>query len=168
MDERSCGPLDYVAVWLEQHHTSYDRNTDGIVTSIELQRGQHLCWISASPYRFLIDSVFPFSAGSAKRMLAAEFATRANLHIPLGMVTVDVDGGDIGLKSLVLLSTHAPTFELTVALLRQHLVIAECLVPGLASVVFNDVAPRVALRQCLSSMPLSQAVDEANQRMQDD
>lgn len=80
-----------------------------------------------------------------KRQAVAEFLTRANYGLWLGNFELDFRDGEVRYKTSLDLADVELTTELLAALLRSNVSTVDRYLPGLMSVLWNDVPPQDAV-----------------------
>ena len=90
-------------------------------------------------------SICPLRAPDGKRMLMAEFLTRANYGLILGNFELDLDDGEIRYKT----SLDAESTELTSDMIRNavyaNVLMMDKYLPGVLSILGGNVPPKQAI-----------------------
>ncbi len=96
-------------------------------------------------------SLCPVTAPVDKRLVMAEFLTRANYGLTIGNFEMDFDSGEIHYKT----SLDVEGDRLSTALVRQlvyaNVAIVDRYLPGIMAVIYGNVLPIDAISQIESS-----------------
>ncbi len=127
------------------------------ITDLQLafqgDNGQWSCYVQVNEARkeFLFYSLCPVTAPADKRLVMAEFLTRANYGLTIGNFEMDFDSGEIHYKT----SLDVEGDRLSTALVRQlvyaNVAIVDRYLPGIMAVIYGNVSPIDAISQIESS-----------------
>ena len=120
--------------------------SDSFVVGVDLPTGCYLCTASAWHGLLVYEIAFPFHAPPNRRAAVANFVLRANFRVRFGALDLDVDGGELRLRStLVYSADNDPVSDTLAELVATRHAAAERWLPGLAAVAFADMSPIAAL-----------------------
>lgn len=152
-----------VEAYFHQSGWTFERvDQSAVVAPIDTERGRLMCIASVNDQRFLCESRYSFVVPQMKRMLVAEFATRANCQIEEGSISMNLDDGDVGVRTSFALGGCDWNPAVVGSVMRHHLEIADRWLPGVAVVCFADISPQRALRLCTTTTPVSEVIDQAS------
>ncbi|MFQ5408822.1 MAG: YbjN domain-containing protein [Anaerolineales bacterium] len=109
--------------------------------------GEWACYAQArdEQERFLFYSLIPTKVPAEKRMVAAEFLTRANFGLLIGNFELDFSDGEVRYKT----GFDVPSSDLTTNMVRSavyvNVVTVDRYLPGLMSVIYGQAAPEQAI-----------------------
>ena len=120
-----------------------------LVMSIDVEHGRLFCTVAVDDRRLVVESLYSFVVPPSRRILAAEFAARANRRIEVGALAVDLDDGEVGCKTGVAIAGERWDLALAGSLMEEHLQMADRWLPGVAALCYADLTPRAALELCM-------------------
>lgn len=120
-------------------------------------QGQHRRWDCYAKAideqsQFLFYSVYPTNAPEDKLSLVAEFLTRANLGMIVGNFELNFDNGEIRYKTSIDVEGERLTPVLIKRLVYTNVTMMDKYLPGIISVIDDDVEPKDAIAQ-IESQP---------------
>jgi hypothetical protein len=83
-----------------------------------------------------------------KRLIMAEFLTRANFGIVVGNFEMDFEDGEVRFKTSIDSSGEVFSSTILVNLLNGNLANTNCYLPGVMGVAFGDLSAIAALNAC--------------------
>jgi hypothetical protein len=112
------------------------------------ENGKWTCYAKArvEQEQFVFYSVCPVNAPENKRLAIAEFLTRANSGMIIGNFELDFADGEIRYKTSIDVKGDILSFELIKQLLYANVTMMDEYLPGIMSVIDNDVSPEDAIR----------------------
>lgn len=158
-----------VEAYFHQQGWTYEHvERTALVAPVETAQGRLLCIVDVQAQRLLFESLYSFIIPQSRRMLVAEFAVRANRRIDAGALTVDVDDGDVGLRTGIALGVFEWDARLVGHVVQRHLDTSDRLLPGIVAVCFTNATPRQALDACLVSAAPRDIFAQVSELLTDD
>ncbi len=123
--------------------------TTDLQLAFQGDNGQWSCYVRVNEARqeFLFYSLCPVTAPVDKRLMMAEFLTRANYGLNIGNFEMDFDSGEIHYKT----SLDVEGDRLSTALVRQlvyaNVMIMDRYLPGIMAVIYGNVSAVDAIAQ---------------------
>ncbi|MDJ0620578.1 MAG: YbjN domain-containing protein [Calothrix sp. MO_192.B10] len=123
--------------------------TTNLQLAFQGDNGQWSCYVQVNETRqeFLFYSLCPVTVPVDKRLVMAEFLTRANYGLTIGNFEMDFDSGEVHYKT----SLDVEGARLTIALVRQlvyaNLMIMDRYLPGIMAVIYGNVSAVDAIAQ---------------------
>jgi hypothetical protein len=118
-------------------------------TEFKGNRAQFHCFIQerAEEEQFLFYSVFPDQIPAEKRLIAAEFITRANWGLAVGNFEMDFSDGELRFKTSADLEDVEITDRLVRNLIYANVLTLERYIPGLMRMMDGGISPAEAIRE---------------------
>jgi len=109
--------------------------------------GQWNCYAQAreEQAQLLFYSVCPLNAPEDRRMVVAEFLTRANYGLFIGNFELDMTDGEIRYKTSIDVEGDRLSPALVRPLEYANVLMMDSYLPGIMSVIYGDVAPAEAV-----------------------
>ncbi|MDJ0800062.1 MAG: YbjN domain-containing protein [Calothrix sp. MO_167.B12] len=123
--------------------------TTNLQLAFQGNNGQWSCYVHANETRqeFLFYSLCPVTVPVDKRLVMAEFLTRANYGLTIGNFEMYFDSGEIHYKT----SLDVEGDRLSIALVRQlvyaNVMIMDQYLPGIMAIIYGNVSPIDAIAQ---------------------
>jgi hypothetical protein len=148
--------LDAMVAFFEEDDWSFGQLEEEPVLALGFQgeNGQWTCYAQAREEgeQFLFYSVCPVNAPEDKRLVMAEFLTRANYGLYIGNFELDLDDGEIRYKT----SIDVEGDRLSTALVRQlvyaNVFTMDHYLPGIMRVIYGDASPAEAIAQVVGEI----------------
>ncbi|HLO85979.1 MAG TPA: YbjN domain-containing protein [Nostocaceae cyanobacterium] len=102
--------------------------------------------------QFVFYSVYPTLAPEDKRLALAEFTTRANSGMIIGNFELDFERGEIRYKTSIDVTEDRLSFTSIKNLVYTNVTMMDKYLPGILSIIEDNVAPQVAIEQ-IESIP---------------
>ncbi len=107
--------------------------------------GNWMCYAHAQEdedvAQFIFYSVCPVKVMESKRVIVAEFLTRANYDLALGNFELDFTDGEIRYKTSADVTNDRLTVNLCKNLVYTNVLMMDKYLPGIMAVVYGDVLP---------------------------
>lgn len=118
-----------------------------LVMNFSGRSGNWSCYAQAKDDRdqFIFYSVCPVKASEEKRMLMAEFLTRANFGLTLGNFEMDFHDGEVRYKTSIDVEDDRLSEALIKQIVHANVMIMDHYLPGILSVLFGDRSPSDAI-----------------------
>jgi hypothetical protein len=114
-------------------------------------KGNWMCYAQAQEdeetAQFIFYSVCPVKAPENKRVIAAEFLTRANYGLVLGNFELDFADGEIRYKTSIDVKDDRLSSALSKQLVYTNVLMMDKYLPGIMGVIYGDVSPEQAIAQ---------------------
>ncbi|MBD2126638.1 YbjN domain-containing protein [Microcoleus sp. ZQ-A2] len=125
-----------------------------LLTAFQGENGKWNCSAKArvEQEQFVFYSICPINAPENKRLAIAEFLTRANSGMIIGNFELDFTDGEIRYKTSIDFQGDFLSFELIKQLVYANVTMMDEYLPGIKSVIENDVEPKDAIAQ-IESQP---------------
>lgn len=137
--------------YFEQQGWPVEQKDDDEILRLEYE-GDHGSWVCyararADAEQFIFLSVLSDKVPKGKRVLMAEFLTRANFGLNIGNFEMDFDDGELRYKTSVDV-THSPlTLGLVDSLVKASLVAMDDYLPGIQAVLAGKASPSAAVKK---------------------
>ena len=113
------------------------------------KNGNWQCYaqVKEEQQRFIFYSVCETNIPEAKRVLAAEFLTRANYGLIVGNFELDFSDGEVRYKTSVDVEGGELTADMVKSLVYVNVLTFDRYLPGLMSVIYADITPAAAIEK---------------------
>lgn len=120
-----------------------------LLTAFQGENGKWNCSakVREEQEQFVFYSICPVNAPENKRQAVAEFITRANSGMIIGNFELDFADGEIRYKTSIDVQGDFLSFELIKQLVYANVTMMDEYLPGIKSVIENDVEPKEAIAQ---------------------
>ncbi|HLP91159.1 MAG TPA: YbjN domain-containing protein [Nostocaceae cyanobacterium] len=138
------------------------RKDSWLRTTFQGKNGRWSCYAQANDtyYQFIFYSVCPVKVPEFKRQLIAEFIARANYNIIIGNFELDFRDGEIRYKTSVDIEDNSLTFTCIKNLVYTNVKMMDKYLPGIISIINDDISPDLAINQIEQGQKISQASNE--------
>lgn len=111
------------------------------------ENGKWTCYAKArkQQQQFVFYSVCPINAPENKRLAMAEFLTRANSGMIIGNFEMDFEDGEVCYKTSIDVEGDNLSFALIKQLVYANVTMMDEYLPGIMSMIYNDVSPEKAI-----------------------
>lgn len=118
-----------------------------LVMNFSGRHGNWNCYAQAKDDReqFIFYSACPIKAIEEKRVLMAEFLTRANFGLTLGNFEMDFSDGEIRYKTSIDVEDDRLSFALIKQIVHANVMIMDHYLPGIMAVLYGDKSPYEAI-----------------------
>ena len=125
-----------------------------LLTAFQGENGKWNCSakVREEQEQFVFYSICPVNAPENKRLAMAEFMTRANSGMIIGNFELDFADGEIRYKTSIDVKGDFLSFELIKQLVYANVTMMDEYLPGIKSVIEEDVEPKDAIAQ-IESQP---------------
>jgi len=125
-----------------------------LLTAFQGENGKWTCYakVRVEQEQFVFYSICPVNAPENKRLAMAEFMTRANSGMIIGNFELDFADGEIRYKTSIDVKGDFLSFELIKQLVYANVTMMDEYLPGIKSVIEEDVEPKDAIAQ-IESQP---------------
>ncbi len=115
----------------------------------EGQNGTWNCYAIAreEEEQFIFYSICPFNIPETQRIAVSEFITRANFGIVIGNFELDFRDGQIRYKTSIDVENNQLNFAVIKQLVYANVRMMDEYLPGIISIINNDLSPEVAINQ---------------------
>jgi hypothetical protein len=120
-----------------------------LLTAFQGENGKWTCYAKAriEQEQFVFYSICPINAPQDKRMIVAEFLTRANSGTIVGNFELDFADGEIRYKTSIDVKGDLLSSTLIKQLVYANVMMMDEYLPGIKSVIKDDVSPADAIAQ---------------------
>jgi hypothetical protein len=120
-----------------------------LLTAFQGENGKWNCSakVREEQEQFVFYSICPVNAPENKQLAIAEFLTRANSGMIIGNFELDFADGEIRFKTSIDVQGDFLSFELIKQLVYANVTMMDEYLPGIKSVIENDVEPKDAIAQ---------------------
>jgi hypothetical protein len=120
-----------------------------LLTAFQGDNGKWTCYAKArvEQEQFVFYSICPINAPEEKRMVVAEFLTRANSGTIVGNFELDFADGEIRYKTSIDVKGDLLSAALIKQLVYANVMMMDEYLPGIMSVIDGDVEPKDAIAQ---------------------
>ncbi|HLO86700.1 MAG TPA: YbjN domain-containing protein [Nostocaceae cyanobacterium] len=118
-------------------------------TTFQGDNGQWSCFarVRVEQQQFVFYSICPVNAPENKRLVIAEFLTRANSAIVIGNFELDFNDGEIRYKTSIDVEGDRITSALIKQLIYANVSIMDEYLPGIMAVIYGNLSPQEAIAQ---------------------
>jgi hypothetical protein len=122
------------------------------------KNGQWDCYVKAreAEQQFVFYSICPISSPIDKRLVTAEFITRANYGLTIGNFELDFNDGEIRYKTSIDVEGDRLTPALIKRLVYINVLTMDEYLPGIKAVIETEISPEAALQATEQSAPVSE------------
>jgi hypothetical protein len=119
-----------------------------LLTAFQGENGKWNCSakVREEQQQFIFYSICPVNAPENKRLAIAEFLTRANYGMIIGNFELDFADGEIRYKTSIDVEGDRLTSALIKQLVYANVTMMDEYLPGIMSVIEDDVEPKDAIR----------------------
>jgi hypothetical protein len=141
--------LELVADWLLTDDWSFDQNQEHsyISTGVKGNNGTYRLIFDAREqhHQLLIFILAPREIPEAKRLVAAEFLTRANFGLTLGNFELSMEDGEVRYKVSVDVEGGVLTTTMVKTMIHAAILTMDRYCPGLTAITFASRSARAAI-----------------------
>jgi hypothetical protein len=130
--------LDTVVAWLESEGWPVAVTTEGgeaVATKVQTDAGIWVCAGRFDATRFAFYSLCPVAAPEERRVAVAELAARVNTALLFGNVEVDMDGGEVRVRTAVDVAGSELTETLARNVILANVEIMDAYAPALLELI---------------------------------
>lgn len=141
--------FDVALAYFEQLDWGVDEDTEAEIFRCEYE-GDHGSWVCfgrarADINQFIFLSVLEKKTPKAKRILMAEYLTRANFGLNIGNFEMDFDDGEIRYKTSIDIGNASLNTDLMDPIVKANLIIMDDYLPGIKAVISGKKTPAEAV-----------------------
>jgi hypothetical protein len=137
--------------FFKQNEWSFSQIENQPILQVSFQgaNGKWNCYARAreKQQQVVFYSIFPVNAPENKRLVVAEFITRANSGTIIGNFELDFTDGEIRYKTSIDIEGDRLSFALIKNLVYANVSMMDEYLPGIMSVIYGDVEPQQAIAQ---------------------
>ncbi len=143
--------LDAVTNFFKEDNWSFTKHEDRPILSMAFsgKNGTWTCYarVEEEKYIFLYYSYCPVKVPEDKRLIMADFLTRANYGLYIGNFEMDFNDGEVRYKTSIDVEGTELNTALITRVVYDNLAVMDRYLPGIMSVVFGGASPTEAIAQ---------------------